>query len=55
MTPDAKNKIVAAFDQRRAARVNGGANQITEEVSVNADTGADSQPLLSGDHDDEIQ
>ena len=58
MTPDAKNKIVAAFDSRRAARVQGQAGapaQITEEVSVNADVGADSQPLLSGDADDELQ
>ena len=42
----------------RAARVQGQAGapaQITEEVSVNADVGADSQPLLSGDADDELQ
>ena len=53
MTPDAKKKIVEAFDQRRAGRA-GGPSQITEEVSVNADTGADSQPLLQGDHDEEL-
>lgn len=51
MTPEAKAKIVNEFSARQRAK-----QGITEEnVSVNSDTGVDTQALLTGDSNEEAR
>lgn len=52
MTPDVKKKIVTEFSNRKLDKSD---QKITEEVSLNHDTIADTQALLSGDADEELR
>ena len=52
MTPDVKKKIVTEFSNRKVDKSD---QKITEEVSLNHDTIADTQALLSGDADEELR
>ena len=50
MTPEVKKKIVTEFSQKQKNKM-----QIEEETSLNPSATPDTQPLLSGDADEEMR